>query len=69
VLAGVDRGKLGKESRGEKEDSLVNNNPKGISIQSLIYPPSRAEILLVGVKRKTVIHSSFVYGKIFDSYT
>lgn len=40
--------------------------PKGISFARLFYPPNKSEIILCGVKRRALLHSSFVNDLLFD---
>ncbi|TNV80742.1 hypothetical protein FGO68_gene107 [Halteria grandinella] len=62
--AAMASGKLPKRAsdgaKTERADPL-ENVPKGITLQRLYYPPSKSEIILVGVKQRVVVHSSFVY--------
>jgi hypothetical protein len=32
-----------------------------MTLSRLFYPPSKSEIILVGLKRRAPIHSSFIY--------
>ena len=40
--------------------------PKGISFSRLIYPPTKSELILVGVKRRAILHSSYVNDLLFE---
>jgi hypothetical protein len=45
---------------------MIENCPPGITISKLIYPMDKAgkklsTVILLGVKRRTMIHASYVY--------
>lgn len=50
----------------EPDQLSLENVPKGISFGRLVYPPTKSEIILVGVKRRALLHSSFVHDLLFD---
>eukprot|EP00347_Sterkiella_histriomuscorum_P019331 403342056 len=64
--------KVARESQSNriKEQGRYNplsNTPQGISLQGLIYPPSNCEIILVGLKRRAIIHSSYIYDLLLEA--
>lgn len=50
------------EIENEKAE-IFNNFPPGITMTKLIYPRENtlSTIILLGVKRRTMIHASYVY--------
>lgn len=47
-----------------QRDDVLSNIPAGLSISRLVYPMSKTQmstVLLVGVKRRTMIHASYIY--------
>jgi len=53
---------MNENDRIEEEDqtSYLQNVPKGISFARLLYPPNNTEVIVCGVKRRAMLHSSFV---------
>lgn len=49
-----------KQEKEDKASRYLENVPKGISFARLFYPPSNSEIIVCGVKRRAMLHSSFV---------
>ena len=49
----------------KKKQELLSNIPEGISISRLVYPidggKNLATVLLLGVKRRTIVHASYVH--------
>ena len=39
----------------------LRNVPRGMTLQRLYYPPSKSEIILVGLRRRAGVHAQFVY--------
>jgi hypothetical protein len=59
-------GNLNKDGLTKKKKESYNvleNVPKGVTLSRLYYPPSKSEIVMIGVNRRAHVHSSFVYGK------
>ena len=55
-------GKTPIQEKKKKENAQpLENVPRGISMQRLYYPPSQSEIILVGLKRRAILHSSYIY--------
>jgi hypothetical protein len=52
-----------------KSDSsrFFENVPKGIQFARLVYPPSGGEIIVCGVKRRAMLHSSFVHDLLMET--
>jgi hypothetical protein len=44
----------------------LENVPKGITFSRLIYPPNQSEIIICGVNRRALLHSSFVNDLLFE---
>ena len=40
--------------------------PKGVSLARLYYPPTKSEIIICAVKRRALLHSSYVNDLLFD---
>jgi hypothetical protein len=43
---------------------VLENIPEGVTISKLVYPMGKGElstIILLGVKRRTMVHASYVY--------
>jgi hypothetical protein len=49
-----------KPNEEKLSQSYLENVPKGISFLRLVYPPTQSEIIVCGVKRRGVLHSSFI---------
>lgn len=48
----------------QKKQELLQNVPAGVTISRLVYPidgKNLATVLLLGVKRRTIIHASYVH--------
>ena len=48
----------------DKKKELLSNVPPGVSVSRLVYPIDKknlATVLLIGVKRRTIIHASYVH--------
>lgn len=54
------------EPEEEVQINSLENVPEGISFGRLIYPPTKSEIILVGVKRRALLHSSFINDLLFE---
>jgi len=61
-LIGKTRKSINDEKINENKDrtNYLENVPKGINFARLSYPPNNSEIILCGVKRRAMLHSSFV---------
>ena len=46
---------------GEEAYDPLTNVPRGMTLSRLFYPPSKSEIVLVGLKRRAPVHSSYIY--------
>jgi hypothetical protein len=53
----------GKAIPSTNDDDIdpLRNVPRGMSLQRLYYPPSKAEIVLVGLRRRVGVHAQFLY--------
>ena len=49
-----------------QEGKLLQNVPKGISFSRLIYPQNQSELIICGVKRRALLHSSYINDLIFE---
>jgi hypothetical protein len=49
-----------------QEGKLLQNVPKGISFSRLIYPLNQSELIICGVKRRALLHSSYINDLIFE---
>ena len=56
------KGEESKINKAKKSGDPLRNTPEGVTLSRLYYPPNKSEIVLVGLKRKTIIHSSYIYG-------
>lgn len=45
----------------EDEVDPLRNVPRGMSLQRLYYPPTKSEIILVGLRRRAGVHAQFLY--------
>lgn len=52
-----------KKRAAESSYEPLSSVPKGMTLSRFYYPPSKSEIILVGLKRRAIIHSSYLYGK------
>lgn len=48
----------------EKKKEILSRVPEGVTISRLVYPvdaKNLATVILLGVKRRTIIHASYVH--------
>ena len=65
-LFGLGKTKINEEEQDDDATNTLENVPDGISFGRLVYPPTKSEIILVGAKRRALMHSSFINDLLFD---
>lgn len=55
-----------KADSSSSDNGYLANVPKGISFARLVYPPNNAEVIVCGVKRRALLHSSFAYDMLVE---
>lgn len=49
-----------------EDGDFMENVPTGVNFARLSFPPTKAEIVLCGVRRRAVLHSSYVNDLLFE---
>lgn len=44
----------------DETSDLLKNVPQGVAFSRLTFPPTGSEIILCGVKRRALLHSSYI---------
>ena len=65
-LYGQGKTKINEDETPETRAETLENVPDGISFGRLVYPPTKSEIILIGAKRRALLHSSFINDLLFD---
>jgi len=46
----------------------INLIPYGLALKHLVWPPTKADVLLLGIERRNSLHCSFLNGSLFSTY-